>query len=67
MSSLAQPESGAASPPAFLVVTIALDPERPHILYAGTTGGAYRSTDGAKTWHRVPLVPVPAAAGTPPR
>jgi photosystem II stability/assembly factor-like uncharacterized protein len=36
-----------------IVVAIALDLTRPHILYAGTTGGAYRSTDGTATWQKI--------------
>jgi photosystem II stability/assembly factor-like uncharacterized protein len=36
-----------------IVVAIALDPQRPHVLYAGTTGGAYRSTNGGATWQKV--------------
>ena len=36
-----------------IVVAITLDPRNPKILYAGTTGGVYRSTDGAATWEKM--------------
>jgi photosystem II stability/assembly factor-like uncharacterized protein len=43
-----------------IVFTIAMDPTRPHVFYAGTTGGAYRSTDGTATWTKINngLIPV---------
>jgi hypothetical protein len=29
------------------------DPNRPHVVYAGTVGGLHRSTDGGETWSRI--------------
>jgi photosystem II stability/assembly factor-like uncharacterized protein len=36
-----------------IVVSIAIDHTDPRILYAGTTGGIYRSDDGATSWKKV--------------
>lgn len=36
-----------------MVVTLAMDPTRPSILYAGTSGGVYKSTDQAAHWEKV--------------
>ena len=36
-----------------IVVTVAIDPLRPSVLYAGTTGGAYRSLDGGGRWQKI--------------
>lgn len=36
-----------------MVVTLGLDPTRPAILYAGTSGGAYKSVDQAGHWEKV--------------
>jgi photosystem II stability/assembly factor-like uncharacterized protein len=36
-----------------IVVSIVIDHKDPRILYAGTTGGVYRSDDGAATWRKV--------------
>lgn len=33
-----------------VTVSVALNPEDPDIMYAGTSGGVYKSTDRAKTW-----------------
>jgi photosystem II stability/assembly factor-like uncharacterized protein len=45
---------------------IAMSPLDPQTLYAGTNGsGLYRSTDGARSWARVPLTLQPAAPGRP--
>jgi photosystem II stability/assembly factor-like uncharacterized protein len=39
--------------------TIAMSPLDPQTLYAGTNGsGLYRSTDGARTWTKIPLTAV---------
>ena len=35
------------------VVTIAVDPHNPDVMYAGTTGGVYKTTDGTGTWQLV--------------
>jgi photosystem II stability/assembly factor-like uncharacterized protein len=35
-----------------MVVTLALDPLRPSILYAGTSGGVYKSDNRAKRWEK---------------
>ena len=35
-----------------MVKSLAMDPITPATLYAGTTSGAYRSTDGGRTWTR---------------
>jgi photosystem II stability/assembly factor-like uncharacterized protein len=43
-----------------IVVTLAIDPQRPSILYAGTTGGAYRSTNGGATWTKINNGLIPA-------
>jgi photosystem II stability/assembly factor-like uncharacterized protein len=34
------------------IVTLAIDPQRPSLLYAGTTGGIYRTTDAGETWEK---------------
>lgn len=36
-----------------MVVTLAMDPTRTGILYAGTSGGVYKSTDQAAHWEKV--------------
>ena len=36
-----------------MVVTLGLDPTRPSILYAGTSGGVYKSIDQAGHWEKV--------------
>ena len=36
-----------------MVVTLGLDPTRPSILYAGTSGGVYKSVDQAGHWEKV--------------
>ena len=33
-----------------MVTILAVDPQRPEIMYAGTSGGVYKTTDGARTW-----------------
>jgi photosystem II stability/assembly factor-like uncharacterized protein len=35
------------------VISLAIDPQRPEILYAGSTDGLFRSRDGAYTWERI--------------
>ena len=36
-----------------MVVTLAIDPLRPTVMYAGTSGGVYKSMDGARHWEKV--------------
>lgn len=36
-----------------IVTAIAINPKDPSILFAGTTGGVYRSGDGAMTWKKI--------------
>lgn len=36
-----------------IVTSIAINPKDPTILYGGTTGGMYRSDDGAMSWKRI--------------
>ena len=36
-----------------MVITLGMDPTRPSILYAGTSGGVYKSTDQAAHWDKV--------------
>ena len=36
-----------------MVVTLGIDPTRPSILYAGTSGGVYKSTDQVGHWEKV--------------
>jgi photosystem II stability/assembly factor-like uncharacterized protein len=36
-----------------MVVTLGMDPTRPSVLYAGTSGGVYKSVDGAGHWEKV--------------
>ncbi len=36
-----------------MVITLGLDPARPSVLYAGTSGGVYKSTDQAGHWEQV--------------
>ncbi len=43
-----------------IVVTLALNPHNANILSAGTTGGVYRTADGASSWHKVNNGLVPA-------
>ena len=43
-----------------IVVTVAIDPQRPSVLYAGTTGGAYRSTNGGASWTKINNGLIPA-------
>src|SRR5712692_4366035 len=46
---------------------MALSPMDPQTVYAGTNGsGLFRSTDGAKTWKHVPLVPAQKASASAP-
>jgi len=33
-----------------MVTALAVDPGRPDVLYAGTSSGVYKTTDGARTW-----------------
>ena len=35
------------------VNTLAIDPNNPNTIYAGTDGGAYISTDGGQTWNQI--------------
>jgi len=37
------------------VYSIAIDPEQPQVLYAGTAEGAHQSTDGGETWRKITL------------
>jgi photosystem II stability/assembly factor-like uncharacterized protein len=48
-----------------IVVALAIDASRPYILYAGTTGGAYRSRDRTASWEKINegLVPPEEPAG----
>jgi photosystem II stability/assembly factor-like uncharacterized protein len=34
------------------VVTLAMDPQRPNVLYAGTTGGVYRTINATESWEK---------------
>lgn len=43
-----------------MVVTLGMDPTRPAILYAGTSGGVYKSIDQAGHWEKVNNGLVPA-------
>jgi photosystem II stability/assembly factor-like uncharacterized protein len=36
-----------------IVVSIAINHKEPRVLYAGTTGGIYRSDDGAASWKKI--------------
>src|SRR6185437_509787 len=36
-----------------IVVSIAINRKDPSVLYAGTTGGIYRSDDGAVSWKKI--------------
>ena len=36
-----------------MVVTLDCDPQQPQTLYAGTSGGVYKSIDGARSWTMV--------------
>ena len=36
-----------------MVIALAIDPQRPHTLYAGTSGGVYKSLDGGAWWDKV--------------
>jgi len=36
-----------------IVTAIAINPKDPSVLYGGTTGGVYRSEDGAMTWKKI--------------
>ena len=36
-----------------IVTSIAINPKDPRMLYGGTTGGMYRSEDGAATWTKI--------------
>jgi len=36
-----------------MVVTLGMDPTRPSVLYAGTSGGVYKSVDQAEHWEQV--------------
>jgi len=44
-------ESGSGLPQGIPTNSIAIDSDRPHILYAGTDSGVFKSTDNGKTWH----------------
>lgn len=44
-----------------MVVTLGMDPTRPYMLYAGTSGGVYKSIDRADHWDKVNNGLVPAA------
>jgi photosystem II stability/assembly factor-like uncharacterized protein len=35
-----------------MVVTLAIDQTRPDVMYAGTSGGVYKSVDRARTWSK---------------
>jgi len=35
-----------------IVTCLTMDPKHPRVLYAGTTGGAYRSEDGGGSWQK---------------
>ncbi|MBH0186399.1 MAG: hypothetical protein HP477_13580 [Nitrospira sp.] len=50
-----------------MVVTIGMDPNRSAVLYAGTSGGVYKSVDGAGHWEKVNngLVPPQEIGVTP--
>jgi photosystem II stability/assembly factor-like uncharacterized protein len=52
-------------------LTLALDPSRPRILYAGTSFGAYKSTNGGATWMQItnglPTFPIVLAIAVSPR
>jgi photosystem II stability/assembly factor-like uncharacterized protein len=37
------------------VNTVAIAPNSPNVIYAGTTSGPFRSTDGGATWTKTPL------------
>lgn len=37
------------------VLTLAVAPNSPNVIYAGTPGGPYRSIDGGATWTKTPL------------
>lgn len=45
--------TGARSLPAVPVLAIEQDPRSAQVLYVGTAVGAFRTTDGAKSWHRL--------------
>ena len=36
-----------------MVISIAIDPKQPQTLYAGTSGGVYKSVNGTQTWVKV--------------
>ncbi len=36
-----------------MVITLGLDPTRPSIFYAGTSGGVYKTVDGAQHWKKM--------------
>ena len=36
-----------------IVVTLAMTPRNPEVIYAGMSGGVYKSTDGATSWRKV--------------
>ncbi|MFO0732522.1 MAG: hypothetical protein U0361_16395 [Nitrospiraceae bacterium] len=36
-----------------MVITLGMDPAHPSVLYAGTSGGVYKSTDQAGHWEKV--------------
>ncbi len=44
-----------------MVTAVAVDPARHEVLYAGTSGGVYRTTDGARTWVPVNTGLIPPA------
>lgn len=43
------------------VWAVAVDPENPEDVYAGTRPGVFKSKDGAANWRRLP-VPIPKSA-----
>jgi photosystem II stability/assembly factor-like uncharacterized protein len=57
MAAVAAPASAEwvpIGPPGGDARSLAFDPKRPQIVYAGTSDGVlYRSDDGAETWHRL--------------
>src|SRR5262249_38845525 len=44
------PEWGGIGPDSGNIEALAIDPQNPKTLYAGTPGGLFKSTDGAATW-----------------
>jgi photosystem II stability/assembly factor-like uncharacterized protein len=46
---------GGGLPPAAGVRAIAVHPRDPEVIYAGTSLGPYRTTDGGESWQAIPL------------